>query len=338
MKQSIKNGIATTGRVFGLLVILFAVVWVGMQGFENRATVTKALANAVAGIQAFFTPSERIVISIVDSQIVVNEPFTLVWEHRGKDTDGSYVFSYDCKEGVYLSRKGETNLDDTLFCNTDIPLLDSETELILTAHGSVLGVVELPVHIAYTENGSQRVNLTGDAVLGVQDERFDDATSTEATDTVLTPTTPAQTPGTPTTVTIPVVSTPNLYGKADLTVRVLGYGLVDNSSGAFEEMNEIPRSLPSGKRGAIRFEVVNIGTNVSGEWRFEAELPTSPSYTYKSDDQQTLFPGDKIVYTLGFNKVRRSDEDTYRIEVDTQDDVSESNENNNVANGTVQID
>lgn len=338
MNQNIKNGIKTAGRVFGLLVVLFAVVWVGMRGFENRATVTEALANAIAGIQSFFTPSERIVISVVDSQIVVDEPFTLVWEHRGKDTDGSYMFSYDCKEGVYLSQKNNMNVDNTLFCNTEIPLLDSETELSLTAHGSVLGVIELPVHIAYTENGSPRVNLTGDAVLGVQDERFDDATSTDETDDVLTPTVPAQTTTVPQTITVPVVSTPNLFGKADLIVRVIGYGLVDNSSGAFEELDEIPRNLPSGKRGAIRFEVVNVGTNVSGEWRFEAELPTSPNYTYKSDDQQTLFPGDKIVYTLGFNKVRRGDEDDYRIEVDTRDDVDESNENNNVVNGTVQID
>lgn len=338
MKQTIKNGMKTAGRVLGLLVLLFAVVWVGMRGFENRASVTEALANAIAGIQAFFTPSERLVISVIDSQIVVNEPFTLVWEHRGKTTDGAYTFSYDCKEGVYLSRKGATNLDDTLFCNTEIPLLDSETKLSLTAHGTVLGVIELPVHIAYTENGSPRATLTGDAVLGVQDERFDDATSTDATDTVLTPTTPAQTPGTPTTVTIPVVSTPNLFGKADLSVHVIGYGLVDNSTGVFEAKDAIPHTLPSGKRGAIRFEIVNVGTNVSGEWRFEAELPTSPNYTYTSDDQQTLFPGDKIVYTLGFNKVRNADEDDYRIEVDTRDDVDESNENNNVVNGTVQID
>jgi len=337
MNQNIKNGIKTAGRVFGLLVVLFAVVWVGMRGFENRATVTEALANAIAGIQSFFTPSERIVISVVDSQIVVDEPFTLVWEHRGKDTDGAYAFSYDCKEGVFLSRKDDANLNETLFCNTEVPLLDSETELTLTAHGSVLGVVTLPVHIAYTENGSPRASLSGDAILGVQDERFDDATSTDTTDIALTPVAPAQTAGIPQTITVPVVSTPNLFGKADLIVRVIGYGLVDNSSGTFEEMDAIPHKLPSGKRGAIRFEVVNIGTNVSGEWRFEAELPTSPNYTYKSDDQQTLFPGDKIVYTLGFNKVRSGDEDTYRIEVDTRDDVDESNENNNVVNGTVQI-
>ena len=110
MKQNIKNGIKTAGRVIGLLIVLFAIVWVGVRGFENRTSVTEALANAIAGIQSFFTPAERIVISVVDSQIIVDEPFTLLWEHRGKDNEGSYTFSYECREGVFLSRKDATNL------------------------------------------------------------------------------------------------------------------------------------------------------------------------------------------------------------------------------------
>lgn len=341
MNQNIKNGIKTTGRVLGLLVVLFAIVWVGVRGFENRTTAAEVLANALAGIQSFFTPAEHIVIGVVDSQIIVNEPFVLTWEHRGKDTDGSYEFSYECRDDVFLSRQGATNLSDTLFCNTQIPLMSFDTELSLTAKGTVDGILELPVRIAYTENGSSRISREGIAILAVQETRFDDATSTSTIDdTVLAPVNVPQAPSTPTTqfVTIPTVVRPQLFGKADLTVSVLAYGLVDSSTGEFEETDEIPYDLPSGQRGAIRFEVINIGTNVSDEWRFEAELPTSPNYSYTSPEQQELFPGDKIVFTIGFTKVRRADSDTYRIEVDSRDDVDESNENNNVAEGTVRID
>lgn len=325
-------------RGAGLLVILAAIVWVGFLGFKNAPSVGRVLSSALAGIQSLFTPAERIVISVVDNQIVVNEPFTLTWEHRGKDTDGSYTFSYECRDDVHLTRKGDDGLFDTVFCNMPLPILADDTLLTLTAAGEVNGVIDIPVRVSYTENNSVAPAREGVAILSVQETRFDDATSTTTTDdTALdAPLVPVQ-PSRPVTY-VPAVTTPDLFGKADLTVSVLAYGLVNTKTGEFEAVDEIPYNLPSGKRGAIQFEVQNIGTNVSPEWRFEAELPTSPSYTYRSDDQQALFPQDRIVFTIGFTKVRKADEDTYRIEIDSENDVDESNENNNVETGSVQID
>ncbi|MBI2004842.1 hypothetical protein HYS79_01615 [Patescibacteria group bacterium] len=75
----------------------------------------------------------------------------------------------------------------------------------------------------------------------------------------------------------------NLYGAADLSVRILSV-------------------VPAGARTNVQFEVQNIGSNVTpSNWTFDAQLPLTPAYTYRSQGQQALYPGDKIVYTIGFD-------------------------------------
>ena len=89
-----------------------------------------------------------------------------------------------------------------------------------------------------------------------------------------------------------------LYGYPDLAVRILSV-------------------VPQGSRYAMQFEVSNIGTNSAGTgWNFNAQLPLDPTYTYHSGPQQTLRPGDKIVYTLGFDAPRYN----YRDRDDRYDD------------------
>lgn len=327
----------------GLIVVLGAVVWVGAQGFKNSGNIRAAVANAIAGIQSIFTPAERIVLSIVDSQLVVDEPFVVAWEHRGNTSEGSYEFSYECKDGVYLSLKTGSQATDTVFCNIAVPIQATDTVLTLTAHGDITGVVDIPVRIAYTQNGETRVHREGTLVLPIQDIRFDTATSTDATPVV--PETPSNntpvilTPGATTTTVIRIGTTPNLFGKADLTVKFLAIGLVDRRTGEFQEKDELPRKLPSGKRAAIQFEVVNKGTNVAqDDWRFSVSLPTSPAYTYKSGDQPSLFPDDRMLYTIGFDRVKNADEDDYSIRIDIDDDINESSESNNTESGEVEID
>ena len=327
----------------GLIVVLGAIVWVGAQGFKNAGNIRAAVANAISGIQAIFSPSERIVLSIVDSQLVVDEPFVVAWEHRGKDSEGSYKFSYDCADGVYLTLKTDSMADDTVFCNIAVPVLATDTTLTITAHGAIAGIVDVPVRVSYTQDGEATVHREGELVLPIQNIRFETATSTDATPVVpsvpTVPTTPVLTPGATTTTVIRIGTTPNLHGDADLTVNFLAIGLVDRRTGEFDKMDELPRKLPTNKRAAIRFEIVNKGTNIADEdWRFSVALPTSPAYTYKSDEQPSMFPDDRILYTVGFDRVKNADEGTYTIRIDIDDDIDESSESNNTESGEVEID
>jgi hypothetical protein len=87
---------------------------------------------------------------------------------------------------------------------------------------------------------------------------------------------------------------PQLYGLPDLSVRILSI-------------------TPVGSRYTMQFVIENIGTNVARSgWSFNALLPiqnqytqaptVGAGYTYTAPAQQALYPGDKIVYTLGFDR------------------------------------
>jgi len=163
--------------------------------------------------------------------------------------------------------------------------------------------------------------------------------TTTATTTVTTPATTPVTnprPGTQTTVVTTVTGTApaNYYGLPDLVVENVTTGYLNSSdTSTFRSSNEVP----DGKRGAVKFTIANRGTNISERFDFEVELPTSRSYTYKSKSQQTLRPGERIEYVLGFDQAREGNDRTITITVDADRDINESNESNNDRSVTVDI-
>lgn len=152
------------------------------------------------------------------------------------------------------------------------------------------------------------------------------ATSTEDGTGAPAPVTPR--PGTPTTVVVPVQvpASTNYHGLPDLVVENVRTGyLTSSDTDSFRASDEVP----DGERGAVKFTIANRGTNVSGRFEFEVELPTTRSYTYNSRTQQSLRPGERIDYVLGFDQTREGSNRTITIEVDPDDDIDESNEGNN---------
>ena len=363
MSQTSKDTAKQALRALVALVFIVAIVWVAMQSFRVLPGVKQFFANAFVSVESFFSPAERITLRVVDSQVVVDTPFTLTWEHAGRKGDGSYIMSYECREDLYLARVGSGDSESTLFCNTDIPLLHSDTTLSLVAHGDLEGVEQVPFTVRFSRNGTSVVTEEGTINILVQDSRFNAGTSTTATSTDATgdndddeddDTAPSSgtgstggtgtvkpRPGTPTYTTVPVVTQPQSdpNGQADLVVRVIAVGLVDRNDGDFSERDEIPEDLPSGRRAAIKFEIENRGTKKTGDdWNFTVKLPTSPSFTYTSPSQPDLYPGDKVEYIIGFDKLVNRDEANYTIEVDPRDEVDESNERNNDITREIEID
>lgn len=165
-----------------------------------------------------------------------------------------------------------------------------------------------------------------------------------ATTTVATTTTPvapkpvAPTPsqGTPTSTVYPTGGTaaPTLSGLSDLKVTIVSTGyLTTNDTASFVAS----KSVPNGMRGAVKFTVTNIGTNTSGRFTFKAVLPTTSAYTFNSDQQDALLPGEHIDYVLGFDRARTGTDREITITVDASHNIVESNENNNEATATVEI-
>jgi len=112
--------------------------------------------------------------------------------------------------------------------------------------------------------------------------------------------------------------------EADLVIRNLEAGYMSGSR--FREDDDIDERDDA----AIRFEVVNIGGESTGTWRFEIDgTPYDDSNNdYRSGRQSSLRPGESRIITVEFEN---PDAGRYNIEVevDSDDDVDEENERNN---------
>lgn len=162
------------------------------------------------------------------------------------------------------------------------------------------------------------------------------ATTTATTTTTTVATRPATTAGTPTTIVVPTGGTAPaaLYGLPDLAVDITAVGyLTSNDTSTFVASTIVP----DGKRGAVKFTVRNAGTNSSGNWTFDAKLPTTGSdYTYHSNSQKSLLPGDRIDFVLGFDHADDGDQ-TVTVTVDPNNRVNESNERNDESDAHIKV-
>lgn len=174
---------------------------------------------------------------------------------------------------------------------------------------------------------------------------FDTASSsTEATATTAPkPVTPAKpkpvvtTPGNTTSGTYQIsaaTTTAPLSGLPDLVTNITTIGYLATSSA---ESFVASSTVPAGARPAVKFIIKNIGTNVSGQWRFNASIPTQTAYLYYSPFQQSLSPGESIDYTLGFDQANRGSGQTVSISANFDHAVTESDFNNNGASANLTI-
>ena len=119
--------------------------------------------------------------------------------------------------------------------------------------------------------------------------------------------------------------------QTDLSVKILSVGTVDKTTGAYTSTS----TLRASDRIAVRFSVENIGTKESGAWNFAAPLPTFPWYIFQSDYQESLKPGDRIEFTIGFDNIEKANDNVVRINIDPNSQVNEANKANNMASTTI---
>lgn len=122
-------------------------------------------------------------------------------------------------------------------------------------------------------------------------------------------------------------------GRPDLTVRILETGYIDEATDAFITANSVLRN----QRVAVKFEILNEGTNGTGAWAFSAILPTTPPFVFRSNAQQNLNPGEKIEYTLGFDKVKEGNSVEVKVYADPDERVRETDRADNVKTVVINI-
>ncbi len=332
--------------IIGLIAIL-AVISFGL--VKATPAIIRGIASAAVSLSSVFIPAEKLVVVSDTYTIASGDTFTLKWTLETSSAapiGGSYTVSYPCVDGVHLEAVGRGS-NDIIFCNTVFHFLNNDNSLALIGHSTKGATVNLPVSVYFTRNGESSFSTRANATITITGE-----TSAEAVKPPVSPSTNTNTGATNNTngdlngsfqntqiVQIPGsgnnatagVSNPN--GNIDLTATILETGYINKDTLAFVAAKEVKPD----QRAAIRFEIVNLGSKAAKDWTFAAVLPTFPGYIFQSNTQQTLMPGDRVQFTLGFDSIIKKTENEFIINVDPLGSVQETNKTNNIIKGKIYV-
>lgn len=336
-----KNAAIKWFAIIGFVVAVIIGVWLVVKVVSYLPTAFSSLASIIEsmnGKDSFSVETEK---DIVNSKDPVRITFTSVRE------DGSYLFSYECTDGVTAEvRKNSAWVK--VSCDTPIELMpgnivDGREVVDVTFFTEKQRFTDVTYTIGFIPTDAEVTTMEKTGVVTIVNAGIPQSqTSTNTPDdevVVPKPTTPTNTgtkptTGTPTTgviKTVPVVTTSfpesNPNGFVDLEVVYLGVGELSGS-------RFTPKTtLDADERGAVQFQVKNIGTKTSTDWKFEADIPTTGDDSYTSKSQKELRPGERAIITLGFTEL---EEGTEHIKVEVTGG-NDSKKNNNSFSRSIRI-
>ena len=262
--------------IIGLIAILVLGAWgiiqlvVGLPDFFTRFGGGSATSTTESAGEHLTVTAPSIVTS--------GQPFPLSFAHTGAAGNYSFAFSYSCADGLSFAAPTPTGQYAQVPCNTPFNYINATTTtpLVAVLAQNATKQVQTTITTSATRLSDNKVTTTATTNITV----IPMGQSTSPPTTQPAPTTAKPKPSSSYT---PSGRTTGLYGQSDLAVRILS-------------------ATPVNGRYQVQFEISNVGTNVAPTgWGFRAQLPLQPPYTYVSQGQQKMYPGDRIVYTLGFD-------------------------------------
>lgn len=328
-----------TLAILGFVAIIILIVWLAVKivafipgAFSSLASIADSVYNQ--------NSDRELVVSTRNSVVNSGEAFTISWTDMGGN--GTYEFVYQCADGVSLDIRKGSGVVEAADCNTTIEL-GTATEIDVLVNTEKERFTDVEYAIYYVAEGVE-AKVTNSVVTIVNasiptgvavDTDTDTMTEPEPTPTTPTPSTPAVTtptaPSTPTTPTPLTAGQPEVvqyyyyqypvsdpHGYVDLAVRFLGVGTIDHDVFVPQPV------LVEDQRGAIQFEIMNVGSKTTDEWEYEAELPGGQDY--ESGEQDPLQPGERAILTIGFAELDRRGFEDFSVEVDAEGDVESDND------------
>lgn len=335
-----KGSVLKTLAITGFFAIIILIAWLSVQLVAVIPGAFSSLASLAEGVnqyqQSIVEPEPTVPLVVTSNTTLVNAGGNVDISWNTAQANGSYVFSYQCAEGVAIDIV-DTDGVQNIECETNYNLGD--TDSVSLAIDSVKNrYVDVVYSVSFLETDSAEPRATGDATLTVvnsdisniivntEETTDNEIESSEETLEIATENsepevdTPAVIPTTPPTpvyeqefvYTIPT-SDPN--GRTDLATRFLFTGAISNNTFT-------PGVIDKDEDGAIQFEVKNLGTKTSGNWTFTVSLPNGG--TYESDSQKPLKPNERAVLTIGFLSAGKSGH-TFEVVIDTTGDAASLN-------------
>ncbi len=322
MNEAVANRTIRLLALVGAAAIIVLVIGLAAKLLQGPI---KSLASLFSAISL---TRERIVLEISPSSVFSGEQFLLAWKHEKRAEEGIYDFSYPCHPGLSI-----TTEEKVIPCNSAYSVT-GRTNLPLTAELKEGGSSDVPLTIAFTPEEADRPSISStENVTIVAGEPS--ATTTPRTGT---PTgggrSTGPTFGQGTTTTIPISPAPriNPSGVPDLKVEIVGIGVLLRTATSTTEVFVARNTILQGEKAAIVFDVKNVGDNISGEWKFSAQLPISGG-NFVSDMQPSLAPGNGVRFTIGFENLNNAGSNTVTITVDPEAKIwrDPNRLNNNIA-------
>jgi len=342
-REKIKNATLKGLAIVGIVALLALGTWGTVQILRSTPGIWNGLTAAVSSISGRFFPAgvPSLTLTLESYSVKSGESFTLAWREEEVPESREYAFVYECADALSFLTPNTVGGDTRIACGELYTFASEDRSLALTPISPDNRFLDATIKVLMV-SGDQVV-AEDEALLTIVNERITSTT---------TPPAPAPAPAAQpsagngasagsagiqyypvyTTVTERRASDPN--GDVDLAIEILETGTLPSRGDNFTSTG---RTLDRDERGGVRFIVRNLGTKTAEDWTFEAELPTRPSFTYRSKSQPDLGPGDRIEFTLGFDRLSRDDEAEIAIEVDPRDNIDESSESNNRDEVTVEI-
>lgn len=306
-----KDSILKTLAIAGFIGIIILVAWLAIQFVNLAPTAFTSLASLAEGLNQFkqtisteeTAPADLVLTS--DSTLVSTDS-TLRLDWKAVDMNGSYIFSYECTDGVAVDLM-RVDGKQSVACDTNYNVGDTNT-LSLLIDSEKERYADLRTTIAFLATNDREPRASSSLLITVMNNDLLDSnedtlvteeeSSEPDVDNVTEDTPPPTTPPAPVyeqqfVYQIPV-SDPN--GRTDLGVRFIAVGEIDQNTFT-------PGTIEGERGGAIQFEVKNYGTKTSAEWDFSVTTPGGG--TYSAENQTPLKPNERAVLTIGFAPTER---------------------------------
>jgi hypothetical protein len=342
-----KDRVLKTLAIGGFVGLIIIIAWLGIQLISFMPSAFTSLASLADSVYNY-KPVELVVVN--DTTVANSgEAFTISWNEPKQV--GTFNFMYTCTEGVSAEVRTEGGAIAGVPCDEDY-VVGSGTSLEISFNSERNRFTEIPYTLSFMPAKSDSAAATKENKITVVNAMISPivagVATTSSTEVVVTPETkPEVTPEpevavkptpTPTPTPIPkptvpkptpkppvVVSTPiygipvsNPNGFTDIAIRSFGIGSVDKNN-RFTASSVIDNDA----KGAIQFEIKNIGTKTSNTFTYTATLPNGSEYT--SPTQAALKPNERMIATIGFETSDMTGVKSYSVTVKVTGDKTTNN-------------
>lgn len=329
------------GKIFTVILLIGVIVffaWSAVQIVKLLPSAISSLASLADTVHNY--KPEKYSISVTPEKNAINSSETINITWNDNKTNGSYTFSYECKDGVAVDISYSDKEFSSIACGSAHDL-GATDRIKMKVDSEKNRFSEMTYTISYFQKNDESSSTSQTNTISIINQNIaETATEATSTSTDTTSSTIDNTPATvkpvtkPTEISKPVVSAPvyiyeipisNPNGITDLTLSNLKIGTTYKVRG-FVNTEVITKNVS----GAIQFTVHNTGTKTSEDWTFAVTLPGNIEYV--SSAQKPLKPNERAVLTIEFPAVTNTNLQTVKVDVKTKRD---NNTNNNYLKQTV---